>query len=506
MKLLFNLIKLLTGALFVFSGLVKLNDPAGFSIKLDEYFDVFSEDVAPRQDSIQLQILAESHVFYDSKFLLYPSDKTKEVKLAIASDTNGNYQLDLKWGGMERTASFQSVISFPEKIGLRFIPLGENDNKALIGPSTLFFELDSTEIGQKNARIGTTYDLTTLVKPPGFFSGFFKSCKSYSLHLSVFFCALEVLLGLAMLIGYEIKVTVIITALLIGFFTFLTGYSAYFNKVTDCGCFGDFLKLEPWTSFKKDLVLSFAVLVLIIGWKHNRSLFIKGKAHLVMGILSILTFAFGIYCYLYLPIWDFLPYKKGNDIKFIMENIPEGERASDSIQVRFVMQKGQDSVKVTTLEYAKYAEEGYAFVRQDRQLIEEGYKSPIHDFAIYNLSTGEDLKDKILNTDRYQMLFIMPFLSETDDESLSEIKKIYAWALKNKIDFYALSSASLEPTRLFRNKHKLDFEIFAADQKMLMTMARYNPTLYLFKGSTVVDKFSGCDLPENNELEDLMKF
>ena len=154
MKLLFNLIKLLTGALFVFSGLVKLNDPAGFSIKLDEYFDVFSEDVAPRQDSIQLQILAESHVFYDSKFLLYPSDKTKEVKLAIASDTNGNYQLDLKWGGMERTASFQSVISFPEKIGLRFIPLGENDNKALIGPSTRFFELDSIEIVQKNARIG----------------------------------------------------------------------------------------------------------------------------------------------------------------------------------------------------------------------------------------------------------------------------------------------------------------------------------------------------------------
>jgi len=301
-------------------------------------------------------------------------------------------------------------------------------------------------------------------------------------------------------------VTVIITALLIGFFTFLTGYSAYFNKVTDCGCFGDFLKLEPWTSFKKDLVLSFAVLVLILGWKHNRSLFIKGKAHFVMGILSILTFGFGIYCYLYLPIWDFLPYKKGNDIKFIMENIPEGERASDSIQVRFVMQKGQDSVKVTTLEYAKYAEKGYAFVRQDRQLIEEGYKSPIHDFAIYNLSTGEDLKDKILNTDRYQMLFIMPFLSETDDESLSEIKKIYTWALKNKIDFYALSSASLEPTRLFRNKHKLDFEIFAADQKMLMTMARYNPTLYLFKGSTVVDKFSGCDFPENNELEDLMKF
>ena len=32
------------GALFIFSGLIKLNDPIGTEIKLEEYFEVFGQD------------------------------------------------------------------------------------------------------------------------------------------------------------------------------------------------------------------------------------------------------------------------------------------------------------------------------------------------------------------------------------------------------------------------------------------------------------------------------
>ena len=46
---------------------------------------------------------------------------------------------------------------------------------------------------------------------------------------------------------------------MIVFFTFLTFYSAYYNKVTDCGCFGDAIKLTPWGSFRKDLILLFFI-------------------------------------------------------------------------------------------------------------------------------------------------------------------------------------------------------------------------------------------------------
>src|SRR6188768_3898151 len=32
------------GCLFIFSGLIKLNDPIGTKIKMEEYFEVFTED------------------------------------------------------------------------------------------------------------------------------------------------------------------------------------------------------------------------------------------------------------------------------------------------------------------------------------------------------------------------------------------------------------------------------------------------------------------------------
>ena len=57
------------------------------------------------------------------------------------------------------------------------------------------------------------------------------------------------------------------------FFTFLTFYSAYFNKVTDCGCFGDAIPLVPWESFAKDVILLVLILFLMAFQKYIQPLF-----------------------------------------------------------------------------------------------------------------------------------------------------------------------------------------------------------------------------------------
>ena len=84
----------------------------------------------------------------------------------------------------------------------------------------------------------------------------------YSLLLAIFIVIFEVLLGVMLLVGYLRKFTVWSLLLMIVFFTFLTFYSAYFNKVTDCGCFGDAIKLTPWESFTKDVILLVFILIL----------------------------------------------------------------------------------------------------------------------------------------------------------------------------------------------------------------------------------------------------
>lgn len=54
MKLIANIVRVLAGVLFVFSGFIKINDPVGFSIKLEEYLMVFATDLAPKPDTLQL--------------------------------------------------------------------------------------------------------------------------------------------------------------------------------------------------------------------------------------------------------------------------------------------------------------------------------------------------------------------------------------------------------------------------------------------------------------------
>ena len=67
----------------------------------------------------------------------------------------------------------------------------------------------------------------------------------FALAIAFFVVVFEVLLGVFLLLGYQLKFTLWSLLSMIVFFTFLTFYSAYFNKVTDCGCFGDAIKLTP---------------------------------------------------------------------------------------------------------------------------------------------------------------------------------------------------------------------------------------------------------------------
>ena len=83
----------------------------------------------------------------------------------------------------------------------------------------------------------------------------------FALPLAFLICVVEIVLGALVLFGYRIKLSAWLLLGMILFFTWLTFYSAYFNKVTDCGCFGDAIKLTPWESFTKDVVLLFFILI-----------------------------------------------------------------------------------------------------------------------------------------------------------------------------------------------------------------------------------------------------
>src|ERR1700754_1031560 len=115
-----------------------------------------------------------------------------------------------------------------------------------------------------------------------------------ALALSVLICAFEVVLGIALLFGIKPRFVAWCLLLMIIFFTWLTGYSAITNKVTDCGCFGDAIKLTPWQSFSKDIVLMVFVLHLFWYRKHYRPTLRTMEGHAVVGAVTLISFFLGV--------------------------------------------------------------------------------------------------------------------------------------------------------------------------------------------------------------------
>ena len=181
-----------------------------------------------------------------------------------------------------------------------------------------------------------------------------------ALGLAVFIVILEVLLGVALLLGHWKKLTAWLLLLMILFFTFLTFYSAYFNKVTDCGCFGDAIPLTPWESFGKDVILTVLIVIIFTNLKYIRPVLSAGGRSAVM-VLALIGCSFmGYYVLNHLPIKDFRAYAEG-------KSIVEGMKSAEEL--------GLEPTKYGTVYYMKNKENGdEKKITSEQYMAEEWWK------------------------------------------------------------------------------------------------------------------------------------
>ena len=66
------------------------------------------------------------------------------------------------------------------------------------------------------------------------FTTVFLALEPYALAFSIILSSLEIILGVALLLRWRLQTVLWSLLAMIVFFTFLTFYSAYFNKVTEC--------------------------------------------------------------------------------------------------------------------------------------------------------------------------------------------------------------------------------------------------------------------------------
>ena len=307
--------------------------------------------------------------------------------------------------------------------------------------------------------------------------------------LSLIFCASELILGVALLVGFRMRQTALIALLLMAFFTFLTFYSAYFNKVTDCGCFGDFLKLKPWHSFLKDIISLAVIFIIFLYRKSYKPLAFAAP---VVALGTLISFGIGIYALRYLPPIDFLPYAIGKSIPEQMK--PTGIKPD--IDYFFL-----DKTKNETITSKEYLMDTVTYSYVDSKILNQDELSP--KITDYSLSDSQGNDATATTFEGTKLLITFKKIDHLDPAILSEIKtleKAFASTAVKPILVTSLVTSVFTP---FAQKEGFSSEIHTIDEKVLKTMARTNPCVILLKNGVVQGKWSGNNLPSKQEIEHL---
>jgi peroxiredoxin/uncharacterized membrane protein YphA (DoxX/SURF4 family) len=308
----------------------------------------------------------------------------------------------------------------------------------------------------------------------------------YALVIAIFVVIYEVLLGVMIILGYAKKFTLWSLLLMIVFFTFLTFYSAYFNKVTDCGCFGDAIKLTPWESFNKDVVLLVLILFLFFGSHYIKPFFTKKMRSILVYGSFVGCLAFGYWVLMHLPVKDFRPYKIGANITEGM-SVPEGApEAIFEYDWKFD-QNGEDKVITTNGDYPQVEGD---FIEVNTREIQAGYEPPIHDFSIERNDT--DFTAAMLEEENL-VVVIAYNRAMTEVEAYSSIREVTNKAIKNGYKVIGLSASSSKVMDAFAEQQRLNFKFYFCDETALKTIVRSNPGILELNKGTIVQKLHWND-------------
>lgn len=307
--------------------------------------------------------------------------------------------------------------------------------------------------------------------------------QEYSLGIALFVIIAEVVLGILLLLGHRKKFTLTSLFAIIVFFTFLTFFSAYFNKVTDCGCFGDAIKLTPWQSFTKDVVLLVMIVWLIIYQRYINPIFKNPVTPSAITALSVvLCSAVAYYVLNHLPIIDFRAYKVGTNIQKGME-IPEG-MPQPIYDIQFVY-KVNGEEKTFSMDELGNLPTGAEYVSREEKLIQKGYEPPIYNFTIEK--DNADYKDDVLGQPK-ALIFTAYDLNKANANGLAALKEIAKKAEEKGYLVIGLTASDNITIEEIRKTYDLAFDFYFCDGTTIKTIERANPSIIKLEFGTITDK------------------
>ncbi len=385
------------------------------------------------------------------------------------------------------------------------------------------------------------------------FVSIFKFSRDNALALAVGISVIEILLGLFTIVGFQLRLTSWLLMLMIIFFGFLTFYSAYYNKVTDCGCFGDALKLKPWESFIKDMLLLvfilpvffwnkrtngnefskyekiisiasvvfMAVLCIVqfkwyfpilflaafvfIRWVLSIRLLPKMQ-HIALAVLCVLSSSvFAVNCINDLPMKDYRPWKIGNNLRPLREYVAEVAE----VKMMYIDKKTCEE-KLMPTDYWDWFdstfEANHIFYKQEKKVTKESIDAKVKDMSLEDIETGESRAEEFFANTGYSILVVMPKINEADMRKAENLRAISNYALENNILILgSTSTGNTQEIDEFKHQNQLPIDITTNDEKALKTIIRSNPGIVLVKDGKVINKWSARKIPTVDTIKEYLK-
>lgn len=336
-----------------------------------------------------------------------------------------------------------------------------------------------------NDPLGFSYKLEEYFSAPVFNMPFF---VPFSLAIALFLVILEVVLGVMLLIGFKSKFTIWSLLLLIVMFTFLTFYSAYFDVVKDCGCFGDALHLTPWQSFSKDIVLLFFILILYFNKNLIKPLFSNTVQNALANLSIFLCSFMGYWVLNHLPLKDFRPYKVGTNIMKGME-IPDNAPKS-VVEMIFIYNVNGVNKEFTEKNLSSIPA-GAKFVDRKDKIIIEGYVPPIHDFAMEK--DGSDYKSEFLQEPKL-MIIVAYDLAKASEKGMSQLENLNQKAVASGYKVIGMTASTPEDIAKYQKQFGLHFDFYFCDGTALKTIERANPSIVILENGSITQKVHYNDI------------
>lgn len=314
---------------------------------------------------------------------------------------------------------------------------------------------------------------------------------STPLLLAVVFSALEFVMGIYMLFGMNRRLTSTGMVLFLAFMTPLTLYLAVVNPISDCGCFGDAVKLTNWQTFGKNVVLLASAVLVLRYYRLMKKAMTRRHQWTVSIYTWIFALVFASYNLYYLPIVDFRPYHIGADLKKALTSDVE-------YVTTFILEK--DGVqKEFTLE--EYPDSSWTFIDSKTVMIGDSTKSSgIENLQILSAETGEDVTPQLLLDTGYVFMLVAPSLEKADDSMMERLISLNDYCAENGYQFCCLTSSREEEIARWVELTGAEYPFCYADAEVLKTMVRSNPGLMLLHNGVVENKWANTTIPGEEEL------